>query len=323
MSNSPNYPFVGMISLLHKNKLWYFVELEKILRLSRNEFLAQIKIIQQLFPEQIQVNSDSIKLLQPIALFTQDDFREFNQTHRLQVEVVDTCLSTNNLLINRVRNNSKIVNYQTIVANEQLEGRGRQGHHWKSSIGNSLILSLAWPVSFLQDVQTIPLVIAVAIGRALQSFNIKAQIKWPNDIVIGYQKLAGILVESIKYQTNKILIIGIGMNFNSIDTDGDDYISVLQLNPYVNPIQLLTILLDEVERALVVYLENGFKSFQNEFNQWHRDIGKIVRITFKKEIILEGIVQEVASDGTLTIVDLKNQRHQVATSDFSLQVLNT
>ncbi|MCV2503125.1 MAG: biotin--[acetyl-CoA-carboxylase] ligase [Neisseriaceae bacterium] len=280
-------------------------------------------MLEQLFPEHIQVTSDSIELLIPIALFTSNDFIEFSSKHLLQVEVINTCLSTNSVLINRIKEGQQGVAHQVLVTNEQLEGRGRQEHHWQSVVGHSLIFSLAWEVQLTQEIQTIPLVIAVAIGRALQHFNVEIQIKWPNDIVIAYQKLAGILVESIRYQSHKMLVIGIGMNFNSGYVKNADNISLNQLNPDINPTQLLSVLLDEIEQALITYLENGFESFQKEFNQWHRDVGKMVRLTFKQETILEGIVQEIASNGALVIVDLEGKKHDVTTSDFSLRVLDT
>lgn len=315
------YPFIAIISLLNDGKKYEFITLEQQFEITTEILLGQIAIMQQLFPERVRLVPASIQLLAPIALFGLHDFVKFNLTHLLQVEVINTCLSTNTLLLTRIKEN-KNTQYQVLLANEQLGGRGRQNHRWKSELGNSLTFSVSWQVTIKQDIQAVTLVIAVAIGRALRQLDIPIEIKWPNDLVVGHRKLGGILVESIQYHTKKILVIGVGLNFKLKQKNSIETISLLELHSNIDPVVLVNILLEAIEQALKSYFNNGFKSFQSEFNQWHRDTYEKVRLTFSKDIVLEGEIQAVAENGALVIIDEKQQIHHITTSDFSLVVLD-
>jgi len=92
-----------------------------------------------------------------------------------------------------------------VVADEQERGRGRFGRTWISPEGGlyaSLILN---PTSLL------PLRVGVAVAEALRAFGIEASLKWPNDVLVGERKIAGILIENIGERA----IVGIGINLTS------------------------------------------------------------------------------------------------------------
>ncbi len=90
-----------------------------------------------------------------------------------------------------------------VTAAEQTAGRGRQGRSWSAPAGQALLLSLILraPVSPLTGLAA-ALAVAEIAGQ-------QAQIKWPNDVVIGTRKLAGILIEARPHEPWAILGIGI------------------------------------------------------------------------------------------------------------------
>jgi BirA family biotin operon repressor/biotin-[acetyl-CoA-carboxylase] ligase len=103
-----------------------------------------------------------------------------------------------------------------IVARRQTAGRGRSGRIWASEPGNlyaSLIVSLACPpvvvpqLSLLTGVATVE-----AIADAGGGLPAGLRLKWPNDVLIGQAKCAGILAESLAGQTSVTAVIGIGIN---------------------------------------------------------------------------------------------------------------
>jgi BirA family biotin operon repressor/biotin-[acetyl-CoA-carboxylase] ligase len=101
-----------------------------------------------------------------------------------------------------------------ISADVQTAGRGRQGRVWRSPMGG-LWMSLAWPAPLDADeYQGLPLVAGLAVAEGIQdATGLVVQIKWPNDLLIDDQKVAGILCE---YQSlsKPAVIVGIGVNVN-------------------------------------------------------------------------------------------------------------
>lgn len=110
-----------------------------------------------------------------------------------------------------------------IIANEQTAGRGRLGRRWSTPPGAGLAFSLALLSPPLEPSNLSRLVGlgALAVCDALhKEYDLPAQIKWPNDILISRRKVAGVLVESLwNGQVLKAAIVGIGINIapNSIN----------------------------------------------------------------------------------------------------------
>lgn len=104
------------------------------------------------------------------------------------------------------------------LAGEQTAGKGRKGRSWVSLSGQGIYLTmLVRPKIEPSSVSGITLMAAVAVCEAIeQTANIKAQIKWPNDIVIEGKKTAGILTESMMHMDGvDYVVCGIGINTGS------------------------------------------------------------------------------------------------------------
>jgi BirA family biotin operon repressor/biotin-[acetyl-CoA-carboxylase] ligase len=100
-----------------------------------------------------------------------------------------------------------------IVADEQTAGRGRRGTTWQSPPGAGLYLSfIARHAGAALSLITLAAGVAVRDGIAA-STGLNADVKWPNDLIVGARKLAGILAEGIAIGTPaQAVIIGIGIN---------------------------------------------------------------------------------------------------------------
>jgi BirA family transcriptional regulator, biotin operon repressor / biotin---[acetyl-CoA-carboxylase] ligase len=105
-----------------------------------------------------------------------------------------------------------------VVADAQTAGRGRQGRRWHSPKGDSLYLSaLLRPSLAPSAVPPMTLAAAVAVCDAVNAFGAGASIKWPNDVLAGGRKLAGILTEtSTRGDRLEAVVIGIGVNVGEI-----------------------------------------------------------------------------------------------------------
>lgn len=107
-----------------------------------------------------------------------------------------------------------------IVADEQSSGRGRRQSLWESKPGENLLCSVVYRPHFIAPAEAflINMVAAVAVQRMLKSYQIKAQVKWPNDVLCSSEKICGILTET-QIRGNQIgaAIIGIGLNINQTE----------------------------------------------------------------------------------------------------------
>ncbi|MFT5049316.1 MAG: BirA family biotin operon repressor/biotin-[acetyl-CoA-carboxylase] ligase [Chlamydiales bacterium] len=105
------------------------------------------------------------------------------------------------------------------VARGQTQGRGRRGRTWFSEPGQGLYLSLV----LLPQHPLRPAALTVATGLALLDLAHEigvadARLKWPNDLIVGDAKLAGILVETRGFQQDRPhYIVGVGLNVLQVD----------------------------------------------------------------------------------------------------------
>jgi BirA family biotin operon repressor/biotin-[acetyl-CoA-carboxylase] ligase len=116
-----------------------------------------------------------------------------------------------------------------VTAGAQTAGRGRQGRTWTAPAGRALLMSLVlrrWP-------PLLPLAAAVAVADIAGAGGADITIKWPNDVLLGRGKLAGILVEA--RPQDGWAVLGIGMNVavrrDDLPEELRDRAAVLGLDP--------------------------------------------------------------------------------------------
>ena len=104
-----------------------------------------------------------------------------------------------------------------VLADCQTAGRGRRGRSFQSPAGKGLFFSILWrPDCAPEELLPLTALSAVAVCRAIQrATGVRPQIKWPNDLVLGGRKLAGILTEmSLEGESGHVshVVVGIGIN---------------------------------------------------------------------------------------------------------------
>ncbi len=109
-----------------------------------------------------------------------------------------------------------------ILADYQTAGRGRRQKTWQSAPGENLTFSFAVDTTFLSFDQSFLLskACSLAIANTLEKLKIpNVTIKWPNDLMTGDFKIAGLLIEN-KGNAKRISICGIGLNINQMEFPG-------------------------------------------------------------------------------------------------------
>ena len=121
--------------------------------------------------------------------------------------------STNSYLKNLVKEGRLLKG--AVYALSQTKGRGRGSNTWISPVGG-VYVSVAYPVENAEKLALIGPKASLKIVDWLKNrFDINAEIKWPNDILVNECKLAGFLMETVLLPDNSfVLIVGFGMNLN-------------------------------------------------------------------------------------------------------------
>jgi len=153
----------------------------------------------------------------PDALHADDLLARLGKTKVIgrDIRVFEQTTSTNDVIEKLARDGVK--EGVAVFAESQTRGRGRLGRKWISPERKGLWFSvLLRPDLRPQETTQLTVASATALRRAIQSeTGLKPEIKWPNDILIGGKKVAGILTElSAELDRIKHVILGIGVDVN-------------------------------------------------------------------------------------------------------------
>ena len=134
-----------------------------------------------------------------------------------KIEFLTECHSTNDELLSRIRKYDEQEGF-ILYTDHQTKGKGQRGNVWLSEPGQNLLFSILLKPKSLQISQSryLNLIAGLAVCDILdQQFGLNTELKWPNDVYIGDQKIAGILVETVLAGQNvEDAVIGIGLNVN-------------------------------------------------------------------------------------------------------------
>ncbi|MNM93243.1 Bifunctional ligase/repressor BirA [compost metagenome] len=172
-----------------------------------------------------------------------------------------------------------------VLAERQTAGRGRRGRVWVSPFGANLYCTLGISVrGGAKELEGLSLVVGLAVARAIQSMGVDGVgLKWPNDILLGGRKLAGILLELTGDPADLCWVaIGIGINVNMRVADAIDqpWTSLYQASgSMVDRNRLLIALNKELDWHLSRHREEGFAASRAEWESLHIWQGRQVSLS--------------------------------------------
>ena len=219
---------------------------------------------------------------------------------------LDTVDSTNNYAAKLV-SGTNVADGTVILTYNQTSGRGQQGSKWISEEGQNLTFSivLAPKNIAIEDQFIISKAVSVAIINYLkEEHNIKAKIKWPNDIYIGKSKISGILIENtLAGNSIKNTIVGIGFNVNKSSFKGIDRpITCLheQIEKELNLNDVLSDICYYIEKLYMQLRTNNYKITENLYLE--NLLGLNQSLTFEdKSGEFKGEIKGVSNIGELLI----------------------
>lgn len=185
-----------------------------------------------------------------------------------------------------------------IVANEQTKGRGRRDRKWIGSSGGIYVSILVQPALEPQAMSLVTLAGAVATADALAEFDASVGIKWPNDVLIEGEKVAGILTEmEAEADRTNWVIVGIGINANQPHETVPDGATTVQAM-IGEPVERRTIV-----HTLLETFANHLESPSGIRDAWlarAETIGSMVRVHMDEKPIV-GTAVDITETGSLRV----------------------
>ena len=226
-----------------------------------------------------------------------------------EVEYHDTIPSTNERARELAAQGEEDI---VVVADRQSGGRGRLDRDWASPSGGIWLSILVRPALPAAEVPAITLAAAVATARAIEATGVDASIKWPNDVLVDGQKVAGILTEiAAEGDSVSWVVVGVGLNANveraSLPSDG----SPTSLQAVAGPVNRR-----EVTQRLLESFDELLTAPEDALSEW-RDrsatLGRRVQVETPDGTVV-GRAMGVEFPGTL-VVDTEAGTRRITVGD--------
>jgi len=207
-----------------------------------------------------------------------------------------------------------------VWARRQTRGRGRRGRTWVSPEGNLYLSVLLAPGGTLAAAAQISFVAALALAETISLLGSGATeptFKWPNDVLIGGRKVAGILLETLGGEAGEDrLIVGIGLNLASHPEDARFPATSLRAEgwPAVAPEQALAAFIPCFDRWLGRWQQSGFASLRRVWLDHATALGEDIEVTFGGQRLI-GTFRDIDGDGALVLDDSGGARHVIRAGD--------
>ena len=210
-----------------------------------------------------------------------------------------------------------------VAAGEQTNGRGRRGREWHSAPGGAWV-SIAVP--WTADMAHTPLAVRLAVAELVEeTIERDAHIKWPNDVLIGGSKVAGILCErdqsvAPNRSIRPELVVGIGVNVNNPLPEIERGLVPASLSSLVGrPVELEPFVRSLTDRVAKTLQPDGLSAEQVEAIN--------ARLAYRDEVVTVhaegrddwwGVLRRVAADGAL-VVERDGVDEQVRSGEATLR----
>ena len=250
------------------------------------------------------------------------------------LERVNQTESTNDDLMVRWRA-GELIDPVSRLARHQTKGKGRAGRAWFANPQSSLCFSLAYP--FTQNSQALHglslacgLAVLQGIATSLrvpkeQLHDLGIGLKWPNDLLIGSQKLGGVLCESFQTEAGGVTIVGLGLNIHPVNVpqalSGQGAASLVASMPGIAPPTarslagtLVPAILDSLDSAL----RQGISSIFSDFAQRDAWLAREVEVIEQGSVVMRGKAMGINHQGAY-LVNTEHGIQAVNSGDLSLR----
>ena len=209
-----------------------------------------------------------------------------------------------------------------VLADAQSQGRGRLGRHWVSPRGKGLYVSVILrPQVPPEWGSRTTLAAGVALAVAIEELGVRPSLKWPNDMMVGHRKVAGILTD-VSFQKNRIasVIVGVGVNVNTRREDFPvsirDVATSLRLRAgrSIPRVTLLQRFLRQLEAWYELLCQGSFERILKTWRNYESILGSLVEVYMPGSRLL-GVAEDIDAHGGLLVRDNMGHLHQIMVGD--------
>jgi BirA family biotin operon repressor/biotin-[acetyl-CoA-carboxylase] ligase len=241
------------------------------------------------------------------------------------IHVLDSVESTNTALMAAAAGGA--ADGTLYCAEHQHSGKGRRGRQWHSVPGGSLTFSVLWRFDTgLQSLAGLSLAVGLAIARAVNRHSRHpARLKWPNDVLVDYRKLAGILVE-VQGDMNgaAFAVVGIGINVRLSEAQRDAVdqavVDLAETGVTVGRNQVLADCLIELQAVLRAFREGGFAALREEWQALDAYAGRAVALTLPDARSVHGVAAGVDETGAFLLRESASGLNPYSGGEISLRL---
>lgn len=302
-------------------------DIARSLNRSRATLSEALKRSSDLGVELFSIPGKGYKLAEPIEFLDADLIASRLRAMKAPVslEILDEIESTSTRLLQLAEEGA--ASGTCLAAEWQRAGRGRRGRSWVSSLGGSLTFSLLWRFERgAGHLGGLSLAVGEAVARALAAAGVeRVQVKWPNDVVADFRKLAGILVEtSGEMQGPSVAVVGVGVNYRlgerALDLIDQPVADIAQCSPVLpSRSELLALLLGTLATSLDAFDRHGFASSRAAWRALHAYQGRRVHVIPARDAPFDAEVVDVAPDGALVVSTSEGRLVNLSSAEISLR----
>jgi BirA family biotin operon repressor/biotin-[acetyl-CoA-carboxylase] ligase len=226
--------------------------------------------------------------------------------------------STNTALVEEARSGAP--EGLVLVADHQTAGRGRLGRTWSAQAGTALLVSvLLRPPLPIDEVPMVLMAAGLAACDGVAAAaGFRPGLKWPNDLVVGDRKLAGLLTEATG-GADPGVVLGLGINVSAAayppELAGEATSCEELASRPVDRGDLLVAFLTALESRYSAVLSAGREATLAAYRSDSATLGRRVRVELTRGPALEGNASRLADDGQLVVVDDAGAEHLVSVGD--------
>lgn len=272
------------------------------------------------------VSGKGYSLLDDVRLLEQQELLSFMQhTESLtSVDVLQTVRSTNSYLLEQAIN---VGTAKVCVAEAQTSGRGRRGNDWQSAPYRNIMLSMSWGFSnWPETVTGLGLAVALVVVEHLNSaYDLDVRIKWPNDLMIGQNKLGGILIDVAGESSGSCnVVIGLGLNVHQPDwsrqSSAYQWQDLHSLGVTPNRNQLVANIVDGWQTMLSEFNVSGFGPLAVRWNALSSYENKQICVGNNDGERIVGRMVGVDAVGALLVESADGHTHRFVDSSVSVRL---
>ncbi len=236
------------------------------------------------------------------------------------IETVSETGSTNADILERLRNGNRLNEGDWLRAERQTRGRGRLGREWQSPTGNLHCSTLVILRPSDHSAATLSMVAGLAVydcvRRCLSDHTVML-LKWPNDLLIRGEKIAGILLE----RQDDCVVVGIGINVSHAPAISGRKTTdiVCENNKFESgPGEVLNMLAGHFAKRLAEWRDQSLSHTALEWAIRSHRFNDRLRVTGSEGKVLQGYYRGITPDCGLRIQPIDSQEQVIHAGDVSL-----